>query len=365
MIIILSNELLKKLFHPGETFLRTKFQDHRYFSIRMSVLASCGCAVLWLWDYVIDPVGAKSTVFLRLAMFVIGFIYTMTLKRVSYGILIPVSMFVTTISWEIIFLNIINRLDTGTLYGISGFMFFLYLPLLMMQGLSFRLNALYIIIIAALPHIMASAGFVQNFQHKQYAVLIWLEVIMAIAVQIAVTSSYIIRYNAKLALKRIAITDEATGLSNRGHFIFCLEREIKQAQNIIKPVTVILMDIDNFKSINDQYGHPAGDEVIKRFADVCKVNIRDNDWVGRLGGEEFGIMLPGVNIEQAITIAERVRQEVEATVITTPKGVIKFTCSAGIAELQNIESFNRLYERVDKALYQAKNQGRNCICLAE
>ncbi|MBP2654884.1 MAG: hypothetical protein H6Q73_2453 [Firmicutes bacterium] len=354
-----SNSLIKNILFPSEKYLKAKFQDHKKFSIVMSILSSFGCAGLWGWDYVIDPIGAKSTILLRIMMFVIGIVYTIILKKVEYNIWIPVAMFFTTVSWEIIFVSILNRLDTGMIYGISGFMFFILLPLLIMQGLSARVNILYILVVATIPHLLAVAGFAYGFQHKQYAVLIWLEAVMAIIVQIAVKSNYLIRYNTNLQLEFAATTDIATGLSNRWYFRAYSERKLKNAQSI--PLAIILLDIDEFKSINDQYGHPTGDKVIKVVADICKNNIEDSGIVGRLGGEEFGILMPGMNSEKATAIAERIRIGVESTTVIMDKCAIKFTCSIGVAERKGNDSFEDIYERVDKALYAAKNAGRNCV----
>lgn len=361
-----ANNYIRNIIFPDERYLITKFNDHRKFSIIMSILSNWACAGLWVWDHVIDPIGAQSTILLRIMMLFIGFIYTIALKKVKgYSIWIPVSMLVTTISWEIIFINILNRLDTGMIYGISGFMYFLLLPLLIMQGLPTRINIFYIITIATIPQVLAIAGIAHDFQHKQYAVLVWFEVVISIIVQIAVKSNYVARYNAQLQLELNAVTDGLTGLSNRRHFVACWESTLGVAQKRKMAVAIILLDIDGFKCINDTYGHPTGDKVIKRLADLCKNNVRGNSVVGRLGGEEFGILLLGADKENAVAVAEGIRLAVESTTVITAKGSIKFTCSLGVANWENNESFDHIYERVDIALYQAKLAGRNCICIAE
>jgi len=360
-----SINLFKNILFPNEKYLRTKFRDHKKFSIAMSILSSFGCVLLWVWDYVIDPIGAKSTILLRLMMIVIGSVYTITLKKVDYNMWIPIAMFFTTISWEIIYVSILDRLDTGMIYGISGFMFFLLLPLLIMQGLPVQVNIFYIVVVAIIPHLLAITGLAHGFQHRQYAVLVWSEALMAIIVQIAVNSNYVIRYNTQLQLEFAATTDKTTGLSNRGHFMSYLESKLKIAQNINIPLSIILLDIDEFKIINDKYGHPAGDKVIIKLADICKNNVRDSDVVGRLGGEEFGILLSGVNSENAVAIAECIRLEVESTSVITDNGTIRFTCSLGVTECKGNDSLEDIYERGDKALYRAKNTGRNRVHIAK
>lgn len=361
-----SNHYIRNIIFPNEIYLIKKFNDHRKFSIIMSILSNWGCAGLWVWDYVIDPIGSQSTILLRIMMLVIGFVYTIVLHKVKcYNIWIPVSMLFTMISWEIIFIAILNRLDTGMIYGISGFMYFIFLPLLIMQGISARINILYIITIATIPHILAITGVAHDFQHKQYAVLVWFAVVMSIIVQIAAKSNYIVRYNAQLQLELNAITDGLTGLSNRGHFIACWESKIRAAQQRNIGVAIILLDIDDFKCINDTHGHPTGDKVVKQLADLCRNHVREDSVVGRLGGDEFGILLFGTDRDQSITIAEGIRSQIESTSITTTKGSIKFTCSLGVGNREDEESFDQIYERVDIALYQAKLAGRNCVCVAE
>lgn len=360
------NHYIRNIIFPDKIYLIKKFNDHRKFSIIMSILSNLGCAGLWIWDYVIDPIGANSTILLRILMLVIGFIYTLALKKgESYNCWVPLSMLVTTISWEIIFIAILNRLDTGMIYGISGFMYFLLLPLLIMQGLPTRINILYIIMIATIPQILAMAGIAQDFHHKQYAVLVWSEAVMSIIVQIAVKSNYVARYNAQLQLELNAITDGLTGVGNRTHFITCWESKVRIGQQRNTPLTLILLDIDDFKCINDTYGHPTGDKVIKQLADLCQQNIRADSVIARLGGEEFGILLLDQDKEKSVALAECIRLAVESTPVSTGKGTIKFTCSLGVAIWDENESFDHIYERVDMALYQAKLAGRNCVHVAE
>jgi len=355
------SNFINHILFPEKDYLQSKYDDFKGFSFIMSFVASVVCAGFWAWDYVIDPIGAQSTVLLRVTMFSIGVAYVIFLKKVSNIVWVSLATLVTTISWELIFILILNRLETGMVYGISGFMFFILMPLVMMQGQSVRFNIAYLIIIAAIPHVAAIAGLAVGFQHKHYAVLIWIEVMVAVIIQIVFGYNYVMRYKAKQQLELAATTDNVTGLSNRGHFMLCLEDEIKKAQTGNISLALILLDVDNFKSINDNYGHPAGDKVLKQLADICRQNLADGDLIGRLGGEEFGMLLPGS--DNSVSIAERIRQQVEITPIHTNKGSIKVTCSLGVVYWKNNESLEGFYERADKALYRAKNAGRNIVCL--
>lgn len=356
--------LLQYILFPEKAYLRRKYYEHRKYTIAMSTLCSLGCAGLWIWDYVIDPIGAKTTIWLRLLMLAIGLIYTLVLRKLAYSRWITAAIFFTAICWEVIFVSILNLLDTGMVFGISGFMFFLLFPLLIMQGLSTRVNIFYIIIIALIPQLLAIAGFARSFQHKQYAVLIWSEAVMAIIVQITLKNNYLIRCNTQRQLEIAATTDKATGVSNRGYFMNYLKYILEASQAPDTDLSIILLDIDEFKGINDKYGHPAGDKVIEKLADICKDHAGERGMIGRLGGEEFCILLSGVGQEQAMAIAEGIRQNAAEDCLATEKGIIRFTCSLGVAEWRG-DSLEEIYERVDHALYKAKQMGRNQVCLAQ
>ena len=161
-------------------------------------------------------------------------------------------------------------------------------------------------------------------------------------------------------LYELTVTDSLTGLSSRRFFTRKLEETVK-LENVqpSRGVGLLLLDIDNFKSINDSYGHPAGDEAIRSMATISSSCVRSVDIVGRLGGEEFGILLLDMTEDQSKEIAQRILQKCESTVIQFQQYAFSQTCSIGIALYNNGESADQLLSRADKALYQAKNQGRN------
>ena len=159
---------------------------------------------------------------------------------------------------------------------------------------------------------------------------------------------------------RQAVTDELTGLSNHGRFQELLGTEMEQVRRYHHPVGLIMLDIDNFKSVNDTYGHPQGDVVLKRVARVVADSSRDADFPARYGGEEMAVILPHTDLEGAYAIAERVRTAVEALRIprTDDQGVLRITASLGVAATTD-GSKDALIAEADAALYQAKRQGKN------
>lgn len=165
-------------------------------------------------------------------------------------------------------------------------------------------------------------------------------------------------------LEKQAHTDVLTGLNSRGHLLALLEREIKRAKRYNSPLSVAMLDLDHFKAVNDNHGHHAGDMVLKAFARVCLEVLRKIDVIGRVGGEEFVVLFPETTLEQALEVAERLRQAIAAMNVRIESGLcIRFTVSMGLAALDNNDiNLDGLLTQADKALYQAKYGGRNKVC---
>lgn len=193
----------------------------------------------------------------------------------------------------------------------------------------------------------------------------------------ALTLAFIISYRIRMLetirskqdeLKRLASTDPLTQLFNRRYFSEQGKLLIETAAANSEPVAIIMLDIDHFKSINDQYGHQAGDLVLEAVAKVLQQFSRGQDLVARFGGEEFVLLIPGTNYEAAKNYAERIRRGVEELYVNNNDGaVLHVTISLGVAMVDTAknESLETATNRADKALYQAKQQGRNRACGAE
>jgi len=163
-----------------------------------------------------------------------------------------------------------------------------------------------------------------------------------------------------------AITDELTGLVNRRRFLDALRTEIQRGQRLGGRLSVVLADLDDFKLVNDRFGHHAGDEVLLAFADLLRAHGRDVDVAARLGGEEFAILLPETGIEGASAGAERLRRSLAQ--LGLPLGdngrEVHVTASFGVAELSNGQSLDGLLRAADTALYRAKGNGKNRVEIA-
>lgn len=167
-------------------------------------------------------------------------------------------------------------------------------------------------------------------------------------------------------LRRLASTDPLTGLYNRRRFQEAMDRELERARRYGHPLSLLVADLDHFKRINDQHGHACGDRALQIFADVCRLNLRSLDAVGRMGGEEFAILLPETDADGALLAAERIRAETELF-SAEEKDVPAFTVSIGAATLVErpaegeTGAADRLFARADQALYRAKGRGRNRV----
>ncbi|MFZ0997458.1 MAG: diguanylate cyclase, partial [Candidatus Sulfotelmatobacter sp.] len=164
-------------------------------------------------------------------------------------------------------------------------------------------------------------------------------------------------------LEEMALTDSLTGLPNRRAIDFWASRELSAAVRHDFPIWVVLADLDHFKSINDTHGHDAGDIVLKKFAEILKSNTRSSNICGRLGGEEFLVVITHVQKENATIAIERIRKQFAAQKFTVGRRTFGATASFGIAGIRATArpDFTDLVTRADAALYAAKRQGRNRI----
>lgn len=170
-------------------------------------------------------------------------------------------------------------------------------------------------------------------------------------------------------VQRLAITDGLTGLCNRQHFLELAGREFDRAHRYQRPLSVIMLDIDRFKRVNDTHGHAVGDEVLQALAARFRANVRDIDLPARYGGEEFAVLLPEVGLERARVAAERLRRSVADTPIETAAGSLNVTISLGVGAIRELPvagapdcpDLPTLLRLADEALYKAKNAGRNRV----
>jgi len=167
-------------------------------------------------------------------------------------------------------------------------------------------------------------------------------------------------------LLELSRTDALTGLLNRRTFFAAADTEVERASRYHRPLVLMSLDLDHFKQINDLYGHPTGDRVLQVFAETLTACLRQADSIGRIGGEEFAVLLPEQTLAQGAETALRILETVRALAVLAPDATpVYFTVSIGLAELAPGGGVAPLVSTADQALYQAKRDGRNCYRIAD
>jgi len=165
-------------------------------------------------------------------------------------------------------------------------------------------------------------------------------------------------------LSNLALTDALTGLYNFRHFKTVLQAEMDRSKRSGVPISLVMIDLDNFKTVNDSYGHEVGNQVLKHVAEILTDELRTTDVVCRYGGEEFVVIFPGTDLNLAVKVADRIRQTIADTPVTCEAGELYVTVSMGASVYMKLSilSLEEFVDSVDKYLYEAKKLGRNCVC---
>ena len=347
---------IKKLFLKDNDYFQRKLDDYKSISSLIFFICAFLGPSLWIWDLATDSIGAKSTIFLRLLFFFIfippglAFIYTFKIKLLFWLSIIFIMIA------EVVFVIILNRLDSGMTYGIAGFMYFLFFGILIFQGFSLFYNFLFIFIIVVFPHFLAWFDIAHGFEHYHYSTLIYPAAFATMLVQIGSSINYNYRKEYEEKLNLISNTDYLTGIHNRKKINFVLSLYYSKYKRNSLPFSVMIFDIDFFKRVNDTYGHNIGDKILIEFTQVLKNSIRETDILGRWGGEEFILVVESSDENKIFLFAEKIRKIIENHNFYNN---IKITMSIGIALLKESDSIENLISRADKALYISKNNSRN------
>jgi len=184
-----------------------------------------------------------------------------------------------------------------------------------------------------------------------------LRLAQALASQIAIALE-----NARLfeEVKALSVKDELTGCFNRRHFFDCLEKESEMSKRYDSPLSCILFDVDDFKVVNDRFGHIEGDRILREIATITAEELRTVDVFSRYGGEEFVVLMPSTSIDEAFIVAERVRMSIEEQISLPGRGLsvtVSLGCSVFFAD--ESDGFERLLSRADRAMYNSKAAGKN------
>ncbi len=287
-----------------------KYQDAKYREMRPLAVFLCFAAPaimsgLWIWDYLVDPAGSVNTLPLRLAG---GALFVFYGLSVALRLRPAVQFFILTatcLANEWIFLMILGRLERGLFYGLGGYLYF-YMGLLV-AAFPFRFRSLVLssFLLALFPNLVYLVGLAEGLSLPIYNVYVWFAWVTIIFAGYFADRTLRKKYLLQREIEEMATTDALTGLCNRRYFLEKAGDWLELARRYGHAVSAVVVDIDRFKSINDNHGHAAGDRVLAELAGLLRRHVRRSDVVGRIGGDEFVLLFPEMVPRDALALAEK------------------------------------------------------------
>jgi diguanylate cyclase (GGDEF)-like protein len=354
-------------------YLNKKFNDHRlYTAAILLILIPLGLAE-GIFDYKSHP-EIKSELFQLRLYFLLLVIPACIILKSSSLKLATATILITLVFSAYLGIKIIEHSGEELVTTVSNVALYPFFIFFVLIGFSIYIQIFFLTVAFSFVVLSENHGVLDDLIQNVYFQISVQSSVSALLIMLVFSWSYYHRYNLQLALEKSSQTDPLTGVANRRHFDNQLKSETTRSARSSVECALILLDIDNFKRINDTFGHPTGDRVICALADLCVNQSRATDLVARLGGEEFAIILPDTNITDAKNLAERIRKHVEDVCVTSDAGeIVKWTISLGISALPvNKRSANTteivmemFIHQADSALYEAKNKGRNQTVLSQ
>ena len=344
-------------------YLAARFREYARLSRNVSLAAALLVVALWARDWAQNPGMAMETVGLRLLVASGSLVYAASLTFNVRRALVLASGYASIVVLEFAVLEVWTRLGAGYAASFPAHLYvYLILPLVMLP-FSLRENLVSLLLVPLLPNLQALSGMAPGFPVLAFNAMIW----PACGIALFAHREYdrLLRrlFDSQRRLMDLAARDELTGLGNRRYFMQRGEEAVRLAARHGRPLSVLMIDIDHFKTVNDRYGHAAGDDVLKFLAVTLSLHSRSTDTCGRIGGEEFALVLPETALAEALKTAERIREAVARTPVPTDQSAepIPVTVSIGAAALAPAQSLDELLEQADRALYEAKGSGRNRV----
>lgn len=358
---------------PFSAELESEFQ-----AARCAALAEINASTYWMvaalvmvfsaWDWYVDPRSWLLALPIRMAGAGIAIGMGLTQKwsgRIDWAPRIAKIRFAAV---TLAIAGALLVLDQGYEFGIAG------LVSVVLIGPYLALDRRDLLKLFALPAVgvalILSFGNLERFAVVNSTVFLTLAVLVSLILARVFETAHRKAFLLDQQLKREARTDALTGLANRRAMEATAARELKLARRDGSEVAVLLLDIDHFKSVNDRFGHEAGDKVIQSVAAAVKACLRETDFVARWGGEEFLVLLPGTDVPAAVRLAERIRSSL-ASATHDAQGLEKVTLSAGVAVMSGAREdatttrWTSMVRLADAALYRAKAEGRDRVCVAD
>lgn len=344
-----------------------RYREYARVSRNVAIAGALLVLALWVRDLLQDPVRAQETIWIRTFIAAAALLYAWALAR---GVRRPA---VLALGYFSVFLTEFTLLHLWGVLGapwdasFPGYLFiYLLLPLTTLP-FSFRETVAAIVLVPVVPNVQVLLGMAPGFPLLAFNAMIW----PACGIAIFASREYdrLLRrlFASQGKLQELATRDELTGMGNRRYLMERGTELVKLARRHRRPLSVLMLDVDHFKAVNDRFGHAAGDDVLRFLGAEVTLQLRATDLAGRTGGEEFALVLPETSLSEAVATAERVRLAIGQVPVPTDEAAqpIPVTVSIGVAALEPEDgSLDELLSRADDALYEAKRTGRNRVCAA-
>jgi len=348
-----------------EAYRDFKFDDSRKVVVHVTFAAFFLIIGLWVWDWTVDPIHAMDVLPIRLIEGMVALCYPFAIVAGMCRKRLPWMLALVCLSMEVLYLYHLTMLDSGLSCGLTGFMY--WFIILIFAGLSFSLTPtmLTMIAVALLPNLVVACGMVVQMPLAQYNALIWPTCLIAMFSNLSLDKLYRRLFLYQRNIEHTARTDALTGIANRFHFNETAPILLGLCRRHGHPISALMVDIDHFKKINDEYGHIEGDNVIRHVVGCMRSKLRSTDLLARYGGEEFVVILPETPMQGAMDAAEMIRRKISETSLDMGHDrFIAVTVSVGVAGYNGLPDeigLEEMLRSADDALYKAKETGRNRV----
>lgn len=358
----LFNEIYKNLLSPTDSdeSSTTPREIRRFLLVKLILLMTAFALFIFAGVHALANEATSTNI--AIIDFIAGIVTLITVLRLRTAKDLDKTTLFATTSIFIFFIFFIS-FNQNASFGLIWLVFFPILALTMnstIRGVFFA--ASFVITVSIMAYLGIDQWQGGNWDFKSF---------LRLSVSLSVFSFLVYIYEVTLdkayehekaamdVLHELSLNDHLTGIANRRRITNLLDIEFDRAQRYKTPFSIVLFDIDHFKKINDNYGHLAGDHVLKVFADQVSQSIRKTETIGRWGGEEFVLILSQTDLNSAYLVSEKIRKIIAKTRFDDIDGEI--TCSFGVASYDNDVNLDELIEQADQALYQAKENGRNQV----
>lgn len=360
-----------KRFNPENErkYLDSKYREMRPLAIVLSIGAPAIMSGLWFWDFLVDPVNAPRTLLLRIFSGAVFLLYGLTVALKLSRHLQMFTLIACALVGEGVFLVILSRLEYGLLYGLGGYLYF-YLGIIIVSFV-YSLRSIFIatLCMAVFPNLLPLFGIGKGLSLPIYNMYVWSACFLVLTFVYFADRTLRKKFLLQGEIEEMATTDGLCGLSNRRSFMEKGNDWMDLAGRYGHTTSLVILDIDHFKEVNDTYGHAAGDRVLAAVGEVLRQNIRRSDIAARIGGDEFAMIFPEMRSEDAVYTTEKIRSVTEKLAVEIGSDrKISFTLSAGIASYESMTEdmeLDSLMRKADDALYRAKKDGRNRVEIYE